>query len=149
MDAKEFLNKVSSLIDESPTSVMATTDENGKPHIRWMIPTVLTDSPGLLYAVTNPDDEKVKQIEANPHAEWLFQKRDLSEILNVGGTTRVLDNPSLMAQVVERLGRKIQFFWKYNEETYDFHVIETVIEKGVYYKPINGHKEFISIQTEE
>ena len=148
MDAKEFLHKVSSLIDESPAAVMATVDNDGNPHIRWMIPTVLMGSPGLIYAVTSPDAKKVDDLKANQKSEWLIQKRDLGEILNVSGPTRVLDNPSLMAQVVEKLGRKIQFFWKYNAETYDFHVIEVSIENGVYYKPARGHKEYISI-TEE
>lgn len=148
MDSKTLLNKVVEILEDSPTSILATMDKEGRPHIRWMVPTVLLGSPGLIYAVTAPDAKKVQQIQDTGHAEWLLQRRDLSEIVNLRGATRILDHPSLMREVIERLGKKLHHFWKFNSEVYDFAIIETRLEDAVYYDPISGEREFVKL-TEE
>lgn len=148
MNAKMLLNKVIEILEDSPTSVFATVDDKGQPHIRWMVPTVLMGSPGFLYSVTAPEAEKVKQINATGYAEWLLQRRDLSEIVNLRGPTRVLDHPSLMGEVIEKLGPKIKYFWKFNADTYDFHIIETRLEDGVYYNPMSGERIFVKLNEE-
>lgn len=148
MDSKALLNKVVEILEDSPTSVLATVDVEGRPHIRWMVPTVLMGSPGLIYAVTAPEAKKVDQIRETGQAEWLLQKRDLSEIVNLRGKTRILEHPSLMREVIERLGPKLKYFWKFNSELYDFMIIETEIEDGVYYNPLTGEREFVKLKED-
>ena len=142
MKKHEILNTIEKLIDESKVGVMASICKDGKPHVRWMTPTTLKGRPGVIFAVTAPGTCKTEHISENPDVEWMFQNKTLNEIVQVRGRVNLLENPSIKAEVMQILGKRLQVFWKINEET-DFVVLETVIEEAEYFHPIKGIKETV------
>ena len=90
MTRQEILNTLEMILNEAHTAVLATTDQNGKPHIRWMTPALLRGRTGAIYAVTSPRFGKVVQLEAQPEVEWMFQTPILDTIVTVRGRIRLL-----------------------------------------------------------
>lgn len=141
MDLHEVLEKIELIIEDSKTAVLATTGADGKPHMRWMTPAVLKGKPGAIYAVTSPHFQKIAELEKDAGAEWLFQTRSVNKIMNVKGKINVIDNPSLKAEILEAVGKRLTMFWKVNNQDMDFVVLETVIEEATYFLPMTGQKE--------
>jgi hypothetical protein len=56
----------------------------------------------------------------------------------------VVDNPSLLSEVLESLGPFMRSFWKLKGEERDLVVLETIIEEAIYYKPMKGLKEVVT-----
>ena len=54
MDSREVMNRVGAIIEAHGTGLLATIGRDGHPHVRWMTPTLLRESPGRLYALTAP-----------------------------------------------------------------------------------------------
>ena len=92
METHELLNRLEAIVDEAKTAVMATVDSEGRTHMRWMTPAVLKYRPGAIFAFSAPEAAKVEQIHAAGCAEWMFQTRDLRQIINIAGPARILDN---------------------------------------------------------
>ena len=63
MTKQEIINTVEMILNEAHTAVLATTDQQGKPHIRWMTPALLRGRTGAVYAVTSPRFGNVVQLE--------------------------------------------------------------------------------------
>jgi pyridoxamine 5'-phosphate oxidase len=131
------------ILNEAHTAVLATTDENGRPRMRWMTPAMIRGRSGAVFAVTSPGFTKVHQLAEHPDVEWLFQTPILDTIVTVRGKINVVDNPSLLAEVLEALGPYMRSFWKLKGEERDLVVLETIIEEAVYYKPVKGLKEVV------
>ncbi len=144
MTKKELIDRVGFILDETKTAVLATTSENGVPHMRWMSPGLLPSHPGILYAVTSPHLVKAIELEKCPEVEWMFQTRSLNEVIILHGKINLIDNPSLKAEVIEAIGKRLHRFWKTDEEETDFIVLETVICEGIHYFPMKGMKEILS-----
>ncbi len=140
---QEMMNKIETVLEDAKTGVLATVDAEGRPHARWMTPVVLAQWPQALFAVTSPDFPKILQLNANNKVEWLIQTRALDQIINVRGGINVLDNPSLKAQVMEAIGRKLTVFWKINKDKTDFVILETVIDEASWYAPMKGLREIV------
>jgi len=143
MDTREILSQLESIIDASRVGILATTDEEGRPAMRWMTPAVMRGRPATLYAVTAPSFRKVIHLQSNPRVEWMFQSRDLNRILNLKGTARLIDNPSLKSEVMEAIGSRLVIFWRVNVKT-DFIVLETRIEEATLFFPLRKEKQTVS-----
>jgi pyridoxamine 5'-phosphate oxidase len=143
MDRHELMYKVEQLLEDSKTGVLATLAEDGAPRMRWMTPTVLKGRTGTLFAVTSPDFAKVLQLSAHPEVEWMIQTRSLTQVASLRGKINVLDNPSIKAEVMESLAKRLTVFWKVNTEKTDFVVLETIISEATYFEPMKGRKETI------
>ncbi len=143
MNQQEFMEKVESLLEETKTGVLATVDEVGRPHMRWMTPRRLKGHPGTLYALTASSSAKAYQLGKNSFAEWMIQSRTLNEIVSLKGQIQMISSPSLKNEVFENLGKQLFVFWKVNAELEDFVVLETVVEEGTYFVPMKGIKENI------
>lgn len=111
-----------------------------------MTPVVLPQWPDSIFAVTSPQFPKVIQLDANRHVEWMIQTRSLDQVINVRGDMNVLDNPSLKAQVMEAIGRKLTVFWNINKENTDFVILETVIDEACWSAPMKGRKEVVDFR---
>ena len=146
MNKTAFISLLGAIIDEAKTAVMATVDEEGRPHMRWMTPTLIPGRPGAIYALTSPEFEKVKHLAGNPHAGWIFQTRLLNRVANVSGPVNVIDNSAMKAEVLERIGRRLNVFWRVNEDPSSFVVLETVIEEAEYFEPMKNVHERISFK---
>ena len=143
MDNREVMNRVGAIIEAHGTGLLATIDDNGHPHVRWMTPTLLRESPGVIYALTAPGFSSFDQVRAHARVEWMFQTPTLDEVITVGGLVNVVDNPSLRSEVLEALGPRLHALWKLAPQTPELVVLETVVEKAVRYVPMQGHKDVV------
>jgi general stress protein 26 len=143
MTKQEILNTLEMILGEAHTAILATTDRDGRPHIRWMTPAFLRGRTGAVYAVTSPRFNKAAELQSHPEVEWMFQTPILDTVVTVRGRINLVDNPSILAEVLETLGPFMRSFWKLKGDESDLIVLETIIEEAIYYKPMKGIKEVV------
>ena len=148
MDKKGFMTLLETIIDDAKTAVLATVDQDGKPYMRWMTPTLLRDRPGAIYAVTSPDFTKASHLDANPQAQWMFQTKMLNRIITVNGRVNVIDNSAMKAEVLEGIGRRLTVFWRVNTDATKLVVLETVVENGMYFEPMTSSRNLVDFTKE-
>ena len=137
MTKRELVSKINDLIEDARCAVLASITSENKPRIRWMTPTFLPGEDHMMYTITNPESNKIHDMKNNENVSWMFQMKDLSEIVNVQGKMNIIDNPSLKAEIIELIGGRIHVIWRLNPEA-DFIVLETVIEEGIYFNPMKS-----------
>lgn len=116
------------MADGKRPGVLATVDENGMPHMRWMATLSLHEFP-LLYTITSPDSRKIQHIGAHPAVSWMFSNDEMTIILNLRGKARVVSDLGKMQQVWKLLEDKSRaYFLSLSTEGAGFAVIETEIE---------------------
>ncbi|MDG5814657.1 pyridoxamine 5'-phosphate oxidase family protein [Chitinispirillales bacterium ANBcel5] len=147
MNTQEILSAMETIIDESKTAVLATVDQDEKPHIRWVIPGVLKNRPGALYTVTALKFSKVEHLHSNPHVEMMLQSPALDKVINVRGVMNILENPSIRKEVLEAIGSRLAAFWKANVSEGELVVLELVIDEAMYYTPMNGTRETVKFEA--
>lgn len=140
---EQLLSKLEEITAETGAAVLCTTDSRGKGFLRWMTPFVLNYRPGIIYAFTAPNSAKIAHIEEGSDAEWMFQKRDLSEVINIRGAVKVVSSPSLKAELLDIFGDKLFMFWKSNTSSEEFVILETTIEQASYLLPMEGTRESV------
>jgi pyridoxamine 5'-phosphate oxidase len=143
MTKKEIMLKIDELLDNSNCAILSTVSSDKKPHLRWMCPTIFPDMEQMIYAVSSADFHKVEDLKKNSSASWMFQTKELNEIINVSGKINILDNPSMKSMIIEKIGNRLHAFWKLKKDSSDFIVLETVIENAVYFNPMKGEKEVV------
>lgn len=148
MNQQEMMTKIEEIIEDSKAGVLASVDAQGRPHVRWMTPVVLGQWPDTIFAVTAPHFPKILQLDANNQVEWMIQTRALDQVVNVRGHMDILDNPSLKAQVMEAIGKRLTVFWTVNKDSTDFVILETVIDEAAWTVPIKNLKEIVTFQPE-
>jgi pyridoxamine 5'-phosphate oxidase len=146
MKKNEVLENLEKIIEDSKTGVLATTDEEGRPHMRWMMPALLRGRPGAIYTVSGPGTPKIKHLEARPQVEWMLQSRSLDRIITVRGRAQVVDEPSIKREVLEAVGRRLAAFWKYNEDPSQLVVVETIAESICCYQPMKGAYHWVNME---
>ena len=146
MTKKELIERVLFTLEDSKTGVLATTDADGHPRMRWMTPLIIPLCPNALYAVTSPNFAKTLQLEKHPDVEWMLQTRSLSEVIYLRGKINMIDNPSLKAEIIEVIGKRLHNFWKIENKKTDFIILETIIDEGIYFLPMKGKKEIVSFR---
>lgn len=144
MKKKEILAKISEIIDDEKTALLATVSLEGTPSVRWVTPAVLRGRTGAIYMVTGPRSNKVKHVRKNPDVQWSFQTRALDTIITVEGKVNVVDNPSIRSEVLEVVGPRLRAFWQISMDERDLLVLETIVEKAILYRPMKGKKEAIT-----
>ena len=144
MTEQDMLTRIADLVEETRVAVLATADEDGRPHLRWMTPMVLKRWPGVLFAVTGPDFPKVAQLDRQPDVEWMLQTRALDQVINVRGRLAVIDNPSLRAELLEEMGQRLTVFWKVQNESTELVVLETRIDEAAWYRPMQDRREVVT-----
>jgi pyridoxamine 5'-phosphate oxidase len=143
MDSREVMKKVGAIIEAHGTGLLATVDHDGDPHVRWLTPTLLPDSPGAIYAITAPKFAKVVQVRGHRRVEWMFQTPTLDEVISVRGTINIVETPSLRAEVLEVLGPRLRAFWKFAYDARDLVVLETVVEEATCLLPMIGRRDVV------
>ena len=141
MDQREMMNKLDAVIDDAKAAVLATTDGEGRPHLRWLTPGILKNHSGAIYCFTRPVSMKILELESHRDVEWMFQTRSLGEVVNVRGTIEVINNAALKSELMEIIGVRLTAFWKADLENTDFVVLETMITEATYYQPMTGKRE--------
>lgn len=140
--------EVAAILEDVPTAVLATRDEQGTPRMRWMTPAILRDRPGAVYALTSPAFAKSAHIRSAPKVEWMFQTRALDVVITLRGSVNLLDNPSIRSEVLEVVGPRLTAFWKISDDERDLTVLETVISEGTYYRTMKGEKHVVAFDQE-
>ncbi|HEG43705.1 MAG TPA: pyridoxamine 5'-phosphate oxidase family protein [Phycisphaerales bacterium] len=143
MERHEIINKIESILEDARTGIMATSDLEGRVHLRWMTPAVLKYQPDAIYCFAVPGSEKLKHINANNKVEWMIQTRDLREIVNIQGAVNIIDTPATKSELLEALGARLATFWKVNVDAEEFVVLETKIHSATYYKPMKAIQEIV------
>ncbi len=146
MKQSEFLFELEEMIDDVKTGLLATADAGGRPRMRWMTPAILKERSGALYAVTSKNFAKREQLDKNPQVEWMFQSRSLDKIMYVDGSVNVVDNSSMLNEVLEVVGPRLRVFWNVNPDETSLVVVETVMETGTLFLPMKGHKEQVRFE---
>jgi general stress protein 26 len=146
METRQVLDIVEVLLDETNVAVMATTDPEGCPCVRWMTPTIIRDRPGTIFALTASGWDKVCDIRNHPMVEWMFQNRGLTKVVNIRGKINVLDNPQIKNEVIEKVGHKLTSFWTLNMEPDNLVVLETVIEQAEVLESTSAHKTLVKFK---
>ncbi len=148
MDRAEFIAGLTTVVNDVKTGLLATVDGKGQPHMRWMTPTLLDQRPGAVYAVTSKNFAKREQLDENPRVQWMFQTRSLDTIYYVDGFTNLVDNKSLLSEVLEVLAPRLRTFWNVNPDESSLFVLETVMESGRLFLPMKGTKRDIELGGE-
>ncbi len=139
MTQHEIMRELAEVIADAKAGVLATVDEHGNPHVRWMTPAILKDRQSALFAVTSPRLTKLQQLKANPRAEWMIQSLSLGTVITVRGAVNLLDNPSLKSEVLEELGPRLQTYWHVSPDAPELVVLETVIDEIDQFHPLRNH----------
>ncbi len=147
MDQREFINKIDQILDNAKTGILTTVDARGKPHSRWMTPVVLKSVGPVVFAFSIPGAKKIGHIQKNPAVEWIIQTKDLREIVNISGTAEIVDNPSVKTDLLEVLGPRLSMFYKVNENSQEWVILETKIESGTYFRPVAGIRETVEFKS--
>ncbi len=145
MNQQELLNALEMMIDDARAGILATTDAEGRSHLRWMTPIVLRWRPGVLFAFTVPGARKLSHLDVHPEVEWMLQNRALTEVINLQGVMNVIDNPALKAEILESAQHRFSSFWKANVGASEFVVLETILHRAILYYPMRGVRETVEL----
>jgi len=116
------------LADGRRPGILATVDENGMPHLRWMATLSLHDWP-LLYTITSPASAKVQHILHHPNVSWMFSNEEMNIIVNIRGKAQIVNDFGKMQRVWKLLEDKSKaYFLSLKTDGPGFTVIETEIE---------------------
>ncbi len=116
------------MADGTRPGILATVDEHGMPHLRWMATLSLQDFP-LLYTITSPTSRKVQHIKDHPNVSWMFSNEEMNVIVNIRGQARVTNDPAKMQRIWNLLEDKSKaYFLSIAIAGPGFAVIETEIE---------------------
>ncbi|HEX3019318.1 MAG TPA: pyridoxamine 5'-phosphate oxidase family protein [Chitinispirillaceae bacterium] len=148
MNKHEIMGLIDTIIEDNRTAVLATVDQNGSPHIRWITPGCIQERAGTIFMISSRNFSKIGQIQNNPNAELMFQSRALDRIVNVKGKINLLNNPSIRAETLECIGRHLHTFWNLNQPDTDLLVLEMVIEQAVLYLPQKGSRITVDFSME-
>ena len=146
MDFGKALILVEDILGKAKIAMLATVDEAGMPSLRWMTPVLAKGREGFMYALTSPDFRKCRQVERIPQVAWSIQTRTLDQIVVVRGIMNLIQNPQLVSEITERIGRNLEIFWRVNPNKADLIVLETEIEEIEYFQPLKGVRENVRIE---
>ena len=126
--AEYVVNLAKKLADGRRPGILATVDEQGMPHMRWMATLSLHDWP-LLYTITSPASRKIQHIKNNPSVSWMFSNEEMNVIVNIRGKARVASDSGQIQRVWKLLEDKSKaYFLSIASDGPGFAVIETEIE---------------------
>ncbi len=144
MKQNDFIAELDEMIEDARAGLLATVDTNGAPHMRWMTPAILKDRSGALYAVTSRNFAKREQLSENAKVQWMFQSRSLNKIIYIDGMINLVDNSSMLNEVLEVVGPRLRVFWNINTDESSLIVLETILEGGTLFLPMKGLREKVS-----
>lgn len=125
MSEKQQYNALEDVIDEAGIGVLGTVDAEGRPHLRWMTVATEKSRPGAIFTVSCREAGKVEQLRQNPHVQWLFSGAGKTAVTD--GQASIVDNPAVVAGVIELMGGRLERFWKQDIDPDDIVVLETIV----------------------
>jgi hypothetical protein len=140
MEFYQILDRALALLGEGRPGLFTTLGEGGYPHVRWMTPAAIPRLKGRIYAVTSRGFAKAAEVEADPRVQWLLQAGDFSEVINLTGRARLVDEPSFSAEVLKAIGPHLGVFWRLNTDPSVLRVIETQVEAATILFPLRAER---------
>ena len=126
--AEYVIDIAKKLADGKRPGILATVDEQGMPHLRWMATLSLHDWPRL-YTITSPNSRKVQHIKAHPSVSWMFSNNEMNVVVNIRGKARIATDVVKMQHVWKLLEDKSKaYFLSIATDGPGYAVIETEIE---------------------
>lgn len=146
MSPTDLLSEIDRVLEEAKTALLATVGPDGHARLRWMTPRRIKVRPAYLYCVSEADTVKVEHIHRNPKVTWMIQRATLNEVVAVRGHAVVLDEPSLLQEFLEAVGKDLFMVWRLHpshsegERVTRPHlvVIETAIEEAERFDALTG-----------
>lgn len=127
----DMLNRAIHVINEYYVGMLTTVDEAGVPHARWMGSSLAAGSLSTLYTLTGKQTRKLAQIRANPNVCWVFSSPDYQEVVTLWGQAQVLDAPSAVQSVWDRLVDAARAYCMSTiEGEPEFAIIQTNVREG-------------------
>lgn len=93
------MNEALATLKKYPNVVMATVDDEGKPHTRIM--QYLFEIAGKIYFCTNSTKKVSKQLKARPHISIITYSADYTEIARITGEAVFTDDPALKERALD------------------------------------------------
>ena len=146
MNQHEMLTKIETLIEESKVGLLATTDQENRPRVRWMTPTIIPNRGPSIFAFTPEDAMKIIDIKYQPEVKWLIQLADLSEVVSARGETNILNNPALKSEILEVLIPQSTRLWNIDISNQEMVILESVIRDATYYLPKDYYQETVTFE---
>lgn len=116
------------LADGNRPGVLATVDQDGAPHLRWMATLSLQEFPRL-YALTSPHSRKLTHIYHNPRVNWMFTTDSNSMVVNLSGKANLITEKSEVNRIWRMIENKSNaFFLSLDTGSEGVAVIETTVE---------------------
>ena len=129
------------LLASDTVAMLSTVSPEGRPHSTWMGTMGLLAKCELL-TITSPDSEKVRNIQANPHVEWLFTTEDQTDLLYLTGEATVLDEPAAIKTAWKNVNNlQRAFFLKYFNSGIGIAVVKTRIATVTHCVPMDNSKD--------
>lgn len=140
MTPTELLSEIDRILEDSKTALLATVDSQGRPSLRWMTPRRIKVRPAYLYCASEVATRKVEEIRSNPVVAWTIQRPTLSEVITVSGRAAVLEEPIILQEFLEAVGKDLFMVWRLHpaQERPRLVVIETVLETATRLDSLTG-----------
>jgi general stress protein 26 len=117
------------LADGNRPGVLATVDEAGAPHLRWMSTLSMQEFPHL-YALTSPSSRKVLHIGRNSRVSWMFTTEGSTMVVNLAGRATLVTEKNEVNRIWRLIENKANaFFLSLDTGADGVAVIDTVIEE--------------------
>jgi general stress protein 26 len=107
-----LLSEIDRILEESKTALLATIGPDGRARLRWMTPRRIKVRPTYLYCVSEAETQKVEHLRHNPQVTWSIQRATLNEVICVYGHAVVLDEPGLLQEFLEAVGKDLFMVWR-------------------------------------
>ena len=131
----------SDLVSRSKAAVMTTANSIGQPHAAWM--NVLVDSSmETVVAISAPTTQKIKNLQENPSAEWMFASPSMESVAYLTGPTEILTGELAQNYWNCMPGKSKAPYKNYStsDDHNDFAIICTKVDNVVYCRPPVYHK---------
>lgn len=146
-DSDDLIGVIKNLIDGNHPGLLATVDEKNRPHARWMATFAFEQFPHI-YTLTAPKSRKLAHIAFNPSVEWVFSNQDLSLILTLSGTARVLTETAAIKKAWRMVEDKSHAYFLNNfNEKPGFAVLETTVTEIACCIPQSGFRWAIDVDS--
>jgi general stress protein 26 len=127
-DSEDVIGLAKSLINGRHPGILSTVDGDNKPHLRWMSTLSFADFP-VFHTLTSPASRKVSEIQANPNVNWMFFNADMSLVINLSGTAKVIEDKSKLEKTWDQIvDVSHAYFLNQYDNTLGFVVIETHVD---------------------
>lgn len=132
------------LVLENNRALLATADANGKPHSTYM--NVIAESTmEEVVSITAPHTQKIKNLQENPYAEWMFSSPSLESVVYLSGPTEIITGDGAMKYWNAMPGKSKAYYRNYCDEDKPemFAIIRTRVERVLYCRPPGYRKTLV------